>query len=116
MNSKASFFFAWPPFDHQRPMLLVVVAGVAVNLAAALLIAEQQWIYVGIAVGVLVVASLLLLRPATCLSLAFVFLPFQPVLNDVFSGSTPLVAIGKDVLMVVIIVSVGLNHLLLRRS
>lgn len=85
------------------------------HIAAMLLLLEGDWIWIAAGAGAAVVSVLFLLRPATSLMVGFAFLPFQPLINDVFARITPLVAAGKDVLMAAIVASLILNYLIRRR-
>src|SRR5581483_6833847 len=69
-----------------------------------------------VALGAVALLSLFLLRPATCLLLFFAYLPFQSLINDVFARVTSLVAVGKDVLLVMTGASLVAHHFLRRQS
>jgi hypothetical protein len=104
----------FPPLPLQR--LLPIGIACALYLLAVLLAIEGQWKLLVLATGTVAVLALLLLRPATCLLLLFAWLPFQSLINDVFARVTSLVAVGKDVLMVMLVASLVGHHFLKRRA
>lgn len=85
-------------------------------LGAVLLFLEGYWLGIAAAAGLAGVVALLLLRPAVCLLLVFAYLPFQALLTDIFARFSSLVAIGKDVLMALMVVSLVGHHLLRKRA
>jgi O-antigen ligase len=109
-----SSVFRLPTSGSRLP--LVIVTASALHLALVFLVIEGQWKIIVVALGAVAVLSLLLLRPATCLLLLFAYLPFQSLINDVFARVTSLVAVGKDVLFVMVIVSLVGHHFLRRQS
>ncbi len=88
-----------------KGQLLLLFAGVALPLFLTLLVIESYWIPLVLMAGLGVLAGLLAIHPREVLLLVFAYLPFQPVLNDVFAGNIPAIAVCKDVLMVIVISS-----------
>jgi hypothetical protein len=93
----------------------LILAACALHLGLLLLVIEAQWKFIAVAFGAVALLSLFLLRPATCLLLVFAYLPFQSLINDVFARVTSLVAVGKDVLLVMVVASL-VAHRFLRRQ
>jgi hypothetical protein len=109
-----SSVFRIPNSDFR--LLPVIVAACALHLGLLLLLVESRWGLITTALGAVALFSLFLLRPATTLLLVFAYLPFQSLINDVFARITPLVAIGKDVLLVMVIASLVSHHVLRRQA
>ncbi|HKX29029.1 MAG TPA: O-antigen ligase family protein [Blastocatellia bacterium] len=100
--------------DLQRPTAALVpalIAGCALASAATFLAINGLWLWLAVAGGVGAVLILMTIRPINLLLLAFCFLPFQSLLNDLFAGQVPGVAIAKDALMVVVYASTFLYFL-----
>jgi hypothetical protein len=93
------------------PLLLT---GVVLPLSLTFLIVESYWLALAAVGGLGALSTLMAIKPRDALSLVFAYLPFQSLLNDIFAGSVPVIAVCKDVLMVVIISSFLLRYF--RRS
>jgi putative inorganic carbon (HCO3(-)) transporter len=93
-----------------------VSIGAIAALFTSYLLVNQRWSWLLLIGGVVAVLLLIAMRPSTALVIVFAFLPFHSLLTDVFSRTSPLVAIIKDVLMVAIILSLLLYHLGQRRK
>lgn len=93
-------------FDAEaKGRLLLLLAAVTLPLFLTLLVVESHWIPLAAIAALSVLAVLLAMNPRELLLLVFAYLPFQSLLNDVFAGVVPVIAVGKDVLMVVVIAS-----------
>lgn len=90
--------------------LLLLLAAVALPFFFTLLVIESQWIPLALIGALSVLAALLAAHPRDVLLLVFAYLPFQSLLNDVFAGSIPLIAVCKDALMVILIASFLLRY------
>ncbi len=88
-----------------RRQLLLLLAGVTLPLFLAFLVIESYWIPLVLMGGIGVLSALLAINPREVMLLVFAYLPFQSLLNDVFAGSIPAIAVCKDVLMVIVIAS-----------
>ena len=88
-----------------KGQIFLLLAGVTLPLFLTLLVIESYWIPLVLLAGLSVLAALLALNPREVLLLAFAYLPFQSLLNDVFAGMIPAIAVCKDALMVLLISS-----------
>ncbi len=96
--------------------LPLIVTACILHLGLVFLLIEDQWRLISVALGALGMLSFFILRPATGLMLIFAYLPFQSLINDVFARITPLVAVGKDLLFVMVIVALASQHFLRRQA
>lgn len=94
------------------------LAGLALGLplTAGLLAASEQWTWLVLAGGVGMLITFMLQRPIVSLMAVFSLLPFQSLLNDILAGAFPLIAAAKDVLLVVLIVSLISYNVVRRRT
>ncbi len=90
--------------------IFLLIAGALLPLLVAFLIIESYWLPLAAMLGLGGLAMLLALHPRHVLLLVFAYLPFQSLLNDVFAGGIPAIAVGKDVLMVILIASFLLRY------
>jgi hypothetical protein len=97
-----------------KGQILLLLAGVALPLLLTFLVVESYWLPLAAIAGLGALSTLLAIKPRDALQLVFAYLPFQSLLNDVFAGSIPAIAVCKDVLMVVVISSFLLRYF--RRS
>lgn len=93
-----------------KGQMLLLLAGVSLPLFISLLVIESYWIPLAALGALSVLATLLAINPRDVLLMAFLYLPFQSLLSDVFGGSIPAIAVCKDVLMVIIIASFTLRY------
>jgi hypothetical protein len=103
------------PVSTGRFILLVAMT-LVVSIMATLLALGENWLWLIVIVGIGVALLLLMMRPSTTLLLAFAFLPFQSLINDVVARSFPFVAVSKDVLMVIAIMSLVVYYLSRRQG
>ena len=96
--------------------ILLVSMTLVVSMTAAFLALGENWLWLIVIVGTGVAFLLLIMRPSTTLLLAFAFLPFQSLINDVFARNFSSVAVGKDVLMVIAILSLIVHYLSRRQG
>jgi len=95
-------------------MALSLLAAAALSLLATFLIVESYWTAIALMGGLGALSGLLVIQPRYGLLIVFAFLPFQALLNDVFAGGIPAIAVCKDVLMVVVVSTFSVRYL--RRS
>ena len=76
-----------------KGQIFLLLAGVTLPLFLTLLVIESYWIPLVLLAGLSVLAALLALNPREVLLLAFAYLPFQSLLNDVFAGMIPAIAV-----------------------
>jgi hypothetical protein len=96
--------------------ILLVSMTLIVSMMATFLALGENWLWLVVIVGIGVALLLLIMRPSTTLLLAFAFLPFQSLINDVFARNFSSVAVGKDVLMVIAILSLIVHYLSRRQG
>lgn len=99
-----------------RIFLPLTALALLVPLTAGLLAASEEWRWLMLAGGVGALIALLMQRPIISLMAVFSLLPFQSLLNDVLAGAFPLIAAAKDVLMVVLVVSLVAYNIVRQRS
>ncbi len=99
-----------------RVFIPLTVAAFVIPLFATLLAINGYWLWMAGTVGVIGVLWLFALRSTTHLMLIFAFLPFQSLLNDLFAGRIPMIAIAKDGLMVLVLLAFLSQQLVRRQS
>jgi len=99
-----------------RIFALLTVAAFAAALTMTLAAVNGYWLWMVVMVGVAGVAWLFALKSTTHLLLVFAFLPFQSLLNDVFAGRIPMIAIAKDGLMVIVLLALLAHYLVNRKA
>lgn len=106
----------WLGAGVQRKLTMLTIAAFAVALSLTMAAINGYWLWLAGAVGVAGVLWLLALKSTTHLMLVFAFLPFQSLLNDVFAGIIPAIAIAKDGLMLVVLLALVAHHLIRRQA
>jgi len=106
----------WTGLGAKRIFVPLAAIAFLIPLAATFLAVNGYWLWLVVIVGIIGAVWFFALRTTTHLLLIFAFLPFQSLLNDVFAGRIPMIAIAKDGLMVLIIVSFIANQLIRRRT
>jgi len=87
----------------------------ALALSLTMAAINGYWLWLVGAVGVAGVLWLFMLKATTHLLLVFAFLPFQSLLNDIFAGRIPAIAVAKDGLMLVVLLAMAAHYLIRRR-
>lgn len=99
-----------------RTFIPLTIAAFVIPLATTLLAINGYWLFLVGTIGVIAVLWLFALRSTTHLLLIFAFLPFQSLLNDVFAGRIPMIAIAKDGLMVLVLLAFLSQQLIRKQS
>lgn len=106
----------WSAPGAARNFILLTTAAFLLPLTATLLAINGYWLWLVALVGAIGVLWLFSLQPVTHLLLVFAFLPFQSLLNDLFAGSIPMIAIAKDALMVIVLLAFLGRQMIQRRG
>ncbi len=116
---KTSDLFPFPNLPEAgapRTLVPLTVTAFVIALSTTMLAVNGYWLWLVGAVGIAGVIWLFALKSTTHLLLVFAFLPFQSLLNDIFAGRIPAIAIAKDGLMVIVILALLAQYLLRRQS
>lgn len=107
---------SWPETGATKSIVPLTIAAFLIALSTTMLALNGYWLWLVGAVGLAGVLWLFALKSISHLLLVFAFLPFQSLLNDVFAGRIPAIAIAKDALVVIIIMALISQHLIRRRT
>lgn len=106
----------WPGSGETRNLIPLTILAFVIATTTTLMTINGYWFFLVGAVGVIGALWFFALKSTTRLLIVFAFLPFQSLLNDVFAGRIPMIAIAKDLLMVGVILSLLANQMIRRRS
>lgn len=106
----------WPEAGATRNIVPLTITAFLIALTMTLSAVNGYWLWLAAPVAVGGMLWLFALKSTTHLLLVFAFLPFQSLLNDVFAGRIPAIAIAKDGLMVIVILAMVAQHMIRRRD
>ncbi len=106
----------WPEAGATRNIVPLTITAFLIALTMTLSAVNGYWLWLAAPAAIGGVLWLFALKSTTHLLLVFAFLPFQSLLNDVFAGRIPAIAIAKDGLMVIVILALVAQYLIRRQS